>query len=132
MRITYSQRLLVALLYIMSTEGNLKISCSYNTDSLLSFYVLFTEWRKWNCPLKQVQLYYTLYESQTLAYISKIICFCHSQIYIKSTLDIEKVSWWDENVVYIYVWKLNKTVLELDYRAVKFLFSPRRDLNSHH
>jgi hypothetical protein len=51
---------------------------------------------------------------------------------VKSTLDIEKVSWWDENVVYIYVWKLNQTVLELDYRAVKFLFSPRRDLNSHH
>jgi hypothetical protein len=33
---------------------------------------------------------------------------------------------------YIYVWKLNQTVLELDFRAVKFLFFPRRDLNSHH
>ena len=27
----------------------------------------------------------------------------------------------------IYVWKLNQTVLELDFRAVKFLFFPRRD-----
>ena len=36
---------------------------------------------------------------------------------------------WD---IYIYVWKLNQTVLELDFRAVKFLFFPRRDLNSHH
>jgi hypothetical protein len=34
--------------------------------------------------------------------------------------------------IYIYVWKLNQTVLELDFRAVKFLFSPRRDLNPHH
>jgi hypothetical protein len=32
----------------------------------------------------------------------------------------------------IYVWKLNQTVLELDFRAVKFLFFPRRDLNPHH
>jgi hypothetical protein len=34
--------------------------------------------------------------------------------------------------VYVYVWKLNQTVLELDFRAVKFLFFPRRDLNPHH
>ena len=34
--------------------------------------------------------------------------------------------------IYIYVWKLNQTVLELDFRAVKFLFFPRRYLNSHH
>ena len=33
---------------------------------------------------------------------------------------------------YIYVWKLNQTMLELDFRAVKFLFFPRQDLNSHH
>jgi hypothetical protein len=26
------------------------------------------------------------------------------------------------NNIYIYVWKLNQTVLELDFRAVKFLF----------
>jgi hypothetical protein len=26
-------------------------------------------------------------------------------------------------IYYIYVWKLNQTVLELDFRAVKFLFS---------
>jgi hypothetical protein len=32
----------------------------------------------------------------------------------------------------IYVWKLNQTVLELDFKAVKFLFFPRRDLNPHH
>ena len=32
----------------------------------------------------------------------------------------------------IYVWKLNQTVLELDFRAVKFVFFPRRDLNPHH
>ena len=29
---------------------------------------------------------------------------------------------------YIYI----QTVLELDFRAVKFLFFPRRDLNPHH
>jgi hypothetical protein len=38
-----------------------------------------------------------------------------------------------ENIyIYIYVWKLNQTVLDLDFRAVKFLFFPRRDLNPHH
>ena len=31
-----------------------------------------------------------------------------------------------------YVWKLNQTVLELDFRAVKFFFFPGRDLNPHH
>ena len=34
--------------------------------------------------------------------------------------------------IYIYVWKLNQTVLELDFRAVKYLFFSRRDLNPHH
>ena len=34
--------------------------------------------------------------------------------------------------IYIYVWKLNPTVLELDLWVDKFLFFPRRDLNSHH
>jgi hypothetical protein len=34
--------------------------------------------------------------------------------------------------IYIYVWKLNQTVLELDFRAVKFLFFPRWDFNPHH
>ena len=34
--------------------------------------------------------------------------------------------------IYIYVWKLNQTVLELDLWADKFLFFHRRDLNSHH
>ena len=34
--------------------------------------------------------------------------------------------------IYIYVWKLNQTVLELDFRAVKCLFFPRRELNPHH
>ena len=34
--------------------------------------------------------------------------------------------------IYIYVWKLNQTVVELDFRAVKFLFFPRLDLNPHH
>jgi hypothetical protein len=29
----------------------------------------------------------------------------------------------------IYVWKLNQTVLELDFRAVKFVFFPRRNLS---
>ena len=29
---------------------------------------------------------------------------------------------------YIYVWKLNQTVLELDFLTVIFLFFPRRDL----
>ena len=35
-------------------------------------------------------------------------------------------------IIYIYAWKLNQTVLELDLWAVNFLFFPRRDLNSHH
>ena len=34
--------------------------------------------------------------------------------------------------IYIYVWKLNQIVLELDFRAVNLLFFPRRDLNPHH
>ena len=34
--------------------------------------------------------------------------------------------------IYIYTSELNQTVLELDFRAVKFLFFPRRDLNPHH
>ena len=34
--------------------------------------------------------------------------------------------------IYVYVWKLNQTVLELDFWDLKFLFFPRRDLNSHH
>ena len=34
--------------------------------------------------------------------------------------------------IYLYVWKLNQTVLELDFRAVNFLFFSRRDLNTHH
>ena len=37
-----------------------------------------------------------------------------------------------EIYIYVYVWKLNQTVLELDLRAVKCLFFPRRDLNPHH
>ena len=32
----------------------------------------------------------------------------------------------------VYVRKLNQTVLELDFRAVKLLFFPRWDLNPHH
>jgi hypothetical protein len=38
----------------------------------------------------------------------------------------------ENTTLYIYVWKLNQTVLELDFWAVKFVFFPRRDLNSHH
>ena len=34
--------------------------------------------------------------------------------------------------LYIYVWKLNQIVLELDLWAVKFVYFPRRDLNSHY
>ena len=34
--------------------------------------------------------------------------------------------------IYIYIWQLNQTVLELDLWAVKFLFFPRRDLSPHH
>ena len=41
--------------------------------------------------------------------------------------------WLQWNIyIYIYVWKLNQTVLGLDFRAVNFLFFPRRDLNPHH
>jgi hypothetical protein len=38
----------------------------------------------------------------------------------------------NQTLLYIYVWKLNQTVIELDFRAVKFLFFPQRDLNPHH
>ena len=34
--------------------------------------------------------------------------------------------------MYILYTSENQTVLELDFRAVKFLFFPRRDLNPHH
>ena len=51
------------------------------------------------------------------------ICPTGSQSYFKDTRLILNI---------IYVWKLNHTVLELDFRAVKFLFFPRRDLNPHH
>ena len=40
--------------------------------------------------------------------------------------------WLFSTYIYIFVWKLNQTVLELDFRAVKFLLFPRRDLNPHH
>jgi hypothetical protein len=34
------------------------------------------------------------------------------------------IFWCFSNIyIYIYVWKLNQTVLELDFRAVKFLFN---------
>ena len=38
----------------------------------------------------------------------------------------------DNLSMFIYVWKLNQAVLELDFWADKVLFFPRRDLNSHH
>ena len=34
--------------------------------------------------------------------------------------------------IYIFIRLKIKPVLELDFRAVKFLFFPRRDLNPHH
>ena len=40
--------------------------------------------------------------------------------------------WQLKKNIYIYVWKLNQTVLELDLWTDKFLFFPRQDLNSHH
>ena len=53
----------------------------------------------------------------------------HIWSFMFSFYDIEL---WLYIYIYIYVWKLNQTVLELDFRAVKFLFFPRRDLNPHH
>jgi hypothetical protein len=38
---------------------------------------------------------------------------------------------WFNFQIYIYVWKLNQTVLELDFWSVKVLLFPRRDLNSY-
>ena len=39
---------------------------------------------------------------------------------------------WIFRRIYIYVWKLNQTVLELDFWAVKFVFFTRRNWISHH
>jgi hypothetical protein len=68
--------------------------------------------------------------------------FCRINIILKQWLRIQslfvsKYTKKSERVyiyiyIYIYVWKLNQIVLELDFRAVKFLFFPRRDLNPHH
>ena len=59
--------------------------------------------------------------------------YIYIYMYISVPLDL-KVTLKDTRLILniIYVWKLNQTVLELDFRAVKFLFFPRRDLNPHH
>ena len=77
------------------------------------------------CPLlRQDICVYVNKLVQVCVLLSSVTCMClfiylfvHSFIYI---------------YIYIYVWKLNQTVLELDFRAVNFLFFPRRDLNPHH
>jgi hypothetical protein len=64
----------------------------------------------------------------------------HRNIHVRTYIDnkpYHAVQWFTETYmyvylyIYIYVWKLNQTVLELDFRAVKFFFFPRRDLNPH-
>jgi hypothetical protein len=80
----------------------------------------------------------------------KLLLLTSNKYLLHINLCIEELSMWCTNYIwnrniikkikyiffyiymYIYIWKLNQTVLELDYRAVNFLFFPRRDLNSHH
>ena len=57
-----------------------------------------------------------------------VLLFKHQKLYIY----IYYIYIYIIYIYIIYVWKLNQTVLELDFWAVKLLFFPRRDLNSHH
>ena len=66
-----------------------------------------------------------------LLYISVFLLMLYSVIYIYIYL-YTYICIYIKFDSYIYVWKINQTVLELDCRAVKFLFFPRRDLNPHH
>ena len=99
-------------------------------------------WYRWNCwrslfklSFHNIFLYVSLYICKFI-YMHYIIQTSRSkwQPYnISVQLDL-KVTLKDTRLILniIYVWKLNQTVLELDFRAVKFLFFPRRDLNPHH
>jgi hypothetical protein len=61
--------------------------------------------------------------------------FCLCCIVMSRRSVTHKVLWLVDSLrlyIYIYVWKLNQTVLELDIWADKFVFFPWRNLNSHH
>ena len=85
------------------------------------------------CYLNQMICLYTINIGSALfnSVFSNTIIFYSNVCYIynERPSPSHNVHWW---YIYIYVWKLNQTVLELDFRAVKFLFFSRRDLNPHH
>jgi hypothetical protein len=62
--------------------------------------------------------------------------YCGFQFYCAAVLEMNILIYCPNQTlefIYIYIHlKIYQTVLELDFRAVKFLFFPRRDLNPHH
>ena len=65
-------------------------------------------------------------------YIYIYTCILYKRLEASDNHTIYLSHWISKLLNIIYVWKSNQTVLELDFRAVKFLFFPRRDLNPHH
>jgi hypothetical protein len=72
---------------------------------------------------------YTKYSIGGMLFYLRIECILFVLLACKS---VDRSTFCMKRAIYIYVWILNQTVLELDFRAVKFLFFPRRDLNPHH
>jgi hypothetical protein len=91
------------------------------------------------CYLNQMICLYTINIGSALfnsVFSNTIIIYSNvCYIYNERPSSSQNVHWLYISIyiyIYIYVWKLNQTVLELDFRAVKFLFFPRRDLIPHH
>ena len=87
-------------------------------------------WQKvlWNCHYQNTVLEFVIvmmvgvfFNKQSAFICVSTVLLCSPTFYVYIYL-----------YLYLYVWKLNQTVLELDFWAVKFVFFPRRDLNSHH
>jgi hypothetical protein len=74
------------------------------------------------------------FSSYTMYFVLKVCFILHRSYIIRRQIDPLSLISFIKNrrVEYIYVCKLNQTVLELDFRDVKFVFFPRRDLNPHH
>jgi len=87
------------------------------------FYFLFTY-------LFSIKFLYFFIISSLFPYFNTFVSI-FIQSYVNNNLHVSTLCMYNTNYI-IYVWKLNQTVLELDFWAVKFVFFPRRDLNSHH
>ena len=115
----------------------LHIYFQYNFFIFLLFY-LFVLILNRSCPysynLMSTATYMCQFESRSGGVQTYVIKFVSnlkvSFNTIKQTNNVSTL--YIYTFVYIYIWKLNQTVLELDFRAVKFVFFPRRDLNPHH